>query len=107
MDTSKITNSTARKAIDALQAADKTAWFALFAPGAELYDDGNKMNFRDFFEKAIGHEYFTSIDKVEDNGLSVYGKFHSDTWGDFKTYFKFRLTPEGKIGRLDIGQASY
>lgn len=107
MDTSKIENPVAAKAIDALQTADKTAWFALFASDAQLYDDGNKMNLRSFFEKAIGHEYFTSIDKVENNGLAVYGKFHSDTWGNFKTYFKFTITPQGKISRLDIGQADY
>lgn len=107
MNTSAITNPVAKKAIDALQAADANAWFALFTTDAELYDDGHKMNFRKFFEKAIGHERFTSIDKVEDNGLSLYGKFHSDQWGDFKTYFKFTLNADGKIVRLEIGQASY
>jgi len=30
-----------------------------------------------------------------------------DAWqqGDFTTYFKFQLNTEGKINRLDIGQA--
>jgi len=65
------------------------------------------MNFRKFFEAALGHERFTSIDKVENNGLSLFGKFHSDRWGNFKTYFKFSLTADGKIERLDIGQANY
>jgi hypothetical protein len=100
-------NPIAQKAIDALNAGDKKAWFALFTDDAQLFDDGNKMNFKSFFEKALGHERFTSIDKVENNGLDVYGKFHSDQWGDFKTYFKFHINAQGKINRLDIGQASY
>ena len=33
------------------------------------------------------------------------GHFHSDQWGDFPTYFRFRLNAAGKIERLDIGQA--
>jgi hypothetical protein len=107
MNTDKITHPIVKKAIDALQAADKKAWFSLFTNNAELFDDGNKMNLRNFFEKALGHERFTSIDKVEDGGLSIYGKFHSDQWGDFKTYFKFHIDTESKINRLDIGQAGY
>ncbi|MRG45737.1 hypothetical protein GFS24_11460 [Chitinophaga sp. SYP-B3965] len=107
MNTEKLTNLTVRKAIEALNAGDSKAWFALFTPNAELFDDGNKMNFKQFFEKALGHERFTSIDKVENKSLDVYGKFHSDQWGDFKTYFKFHIDTSGKISRLDIGQASY
>jgi hypothetical protein len=107
MDTSLLTQPIVKKAIDALQAGDKTAWFALFTDDAALYDDDNEKNFRHFFEKALGHERFTAIDKVENSGLHLYGRFHSDTWGNFKTYFKFFINPEGKIYRLDIGQADY
>jgi len=43
---------------------------------------------------------------VENNGLDILGQFHTESWGDFKTYFKFQLNNEGKINRLDIGQAN-
>lgn len=107
MNTDKLTNPVVKKAIEALQTGDKKSWFALFTDDAELFDDGNKMDFKSFFEKALGHERFTSIDKVENNSFNIFGKFHSDQWGDFKTYFKFRINAEGKINRLEIGQASY
>ncbi|MDB5151075.1 MAG: hypothetical protein JWQ57_5095 [Mucilaginibacter sp.] len=107
MNTEKLSNPIVKQAIDALQSGDKQAWFALFSSDVQLFDDGNKMNFKSFFEKALGHERFTSIDKVEQNGLHVYGKFHSDQWGDFKTYFKFTVDADGKISKLEIGQASY
>ncbi|HEV8259833.1 MAG TPA: hypothetical protein VGQ19_03635 [Burkholderiales bacterium] len=42
---------------------------------------------------------------MESNGLDVVGAFHSDQWGDFRTRFRFQLSPSGKITRLDIGQA--
>jgi len=54
----------------------------------------------------LGIERFTSIDVMENNGLDLVGRFHSDQWGDFRTYFKFQLSPTGKIKRLDIGQAT-
>ncbi|WPU98538.1 hypothetical protein SNE26_21165 [Mucilaginibacter sp. cycad4] len=107
MNTEKLSNPVVKQAIDALQNGDRQAWFALFTNDAQLFDDGNKMNFKSFFEKALGHERFISIDKVEQNGLHVYGKFHSDQWGDFKTYFKFTVGADGKVSKLEIGKASY
>ena len=45
--------------------------------------------------------------QVENEGLTLYGKFHSDKWGNFKTYFKFHINSSNKIYRLEIGQADY
>jgi hypothetical protein len=61
---------------------------------------------RSFTCDALGHERFTSIDRVENNGLDLIGAFRSDQWGDFQAYFRFQLSPAGKINRLDIGQAT-
>jgi hypothetical protein len=102
-----ISHPVARAAIEAWQQGDEKGWRALFSNDAKLFDDGHPRDLHQFSTEAIGHERFTSIDKIEDNGLSVYGKFHSDTWGDFKTYFKFHLDAQGKINKLEIGQADY
>ncbi|WP_293304546.1 hypothetical protein [Pedobacter sp. UBA5917] len=107
MDTAQFNNPTVKKAIDAFQKGDKKAWYALFTADAQLLDDGNKIDFKNFSEEAIGHEHFTSFDKIEHNGLHIYGKFHSDKWGNFKTYFKFTINKDGKINVLEIGQAKY
>jgi hypothetical protein len=106
MVTIALTNPTVRSAIDALQKGDKRAWSDLFEPGAELFDDGQPRSLDEFTKEAIGHERFTSIDQVSNNGLNIVGQFHSDRWGDFRTYFNFHLSPSGKIARLDIGQAT-
>lgn len=107
MDSNKITNNIVKAAIGAWQQGNSELWLSLFTEDAKLLDDGHIRNFKKFSTKAIGHERFTSIDKVEDSGLSVYGQFHSDTWGDFKTYFKFHINKEGRIFQLEIGQANY
>ena len=105
MNTDALTNPTVKAAIEALQTGDRKAWSALFEPGAKLYDDGAPRSLEKFTRDALGHERFTSIDRVENDGLDLVGEFHSDEWGDFRTYFRFQLSSSGKIKRLDIGQA--
>jgi hypothetical protein len=85
---------------------NRKTWSALFEPDAELYDDGSPRSLKEFTRDALGHERFTSVDRVENNGLDLTGAFHSDRWGDFQTYFRFQLSPAGKINRLDIGQTT-
>ena len=104
MDLRKLTNPKVRGAIEALQAGNKAEWLAYFAADATLTDDGSPRSFTGFSDDALGHERFTSIDRVDNNGLDVYGSFHSDRWGDFATYFKFHPGSDGRFVRLDIGQ---
>jgi hypothetical protein len=92
-------------ALDALHAGDKDAWKSLLAPGAQLFDDGAPRDLAAFTEEAVGHEWFTKIRRVANDGLDVFGDFHSDQWGDFSVYFKFHLNNNQKIGHLEIGQS--
>lgn len=97
-------NSTVKAAIEAFQTGDRKTWSALFEEDAELFDDGSPRSLEKFTRDALGHERFTSVDRVSSDGLEVVGKFHSEQWGDFKTYFRFQVGSGGKIHRLDIGQ---
>jgi hypothetical protein len=106
MNTDSLSNPTVKAAIEALQRGDQAAWSALFEPGARLSDNGKPRSLEKFSGDALGHERFTSIDSVRGAGLEVIGGFHSDTWGDFKTYFRFHLSPVGKVERLDVGRAA-
>lgn len=106
MKTDTLTNPTVKAAIEALQKGDPKTWSELFEPDVELLDDGSPRSFQEFSRDAIGHERFTSIDRVENDGLDLTGAFHSDHWGDFHSYFRFRLSASGKIKRLEIGQAA-
>lgn len=107
MDTSKIKNTVVKQAVDAFQSSDIDKWSSLFTFDAILLDDGKPRDLKEFSTHAITIENFVSIDKVEDNGNSIYGQFHSDEWGDFKAYFKFHFNEQGKINKLEIGQANY
>jgi hypothetical protein len=100
MITDKLTNPTVRAAIDAVERGDRSAW----EHDAKLSDDGNPCSLEQFNQ--LGHERFTSIERVDNNGRDLAGQFRSDQWGDFRSYFRFQLSPAGKIKRLNIGQAS-
>jgi hypothetical protein len=106
MNLETLTNPTVKAAIDALQKADRLAWSSLFEPDAKLYDDGRPRSLEKFTRDALGHERFISIERAENDGLDLVGAFHSDKWGKFRTYFRFQLSADGKIKRLDIGQAA-
>jgi hypothetical protein len=69
MKTDALTNPIVRAAIEALQNGNRKTWSALFEPDAELYDDGSPCSLKEFTRDALGHERFTSIDRVENNGL--------------------------------------
>ncbi|RZS75464.1 hypothetical protein EV199_1330 [Pseudobacter ginsenosidimutans] len=106
MDLSKITNEKVKQAIEALQSGDK-GWYLFFTESPVMTDDGNTVDFKSFFAKALGNEKFLTIDKVENEGKDVYGNFKAGQWGTFKVFFKFHQNAEGKFNRLDIGQAKY
>lgn len=104
IDLSSVHEPTVRGAVDAFQRGDTEAWRALMAPGAQLYDDGHPRDLEVFTREALGHERFERLDHISADGLELRGPFHSDQWGDFRTYFRFTLS-DGKVQRLDIGQA--
>ena len=95
---------TVKAAIVALQNGDVKGWNRLFEPDATLLDDGQPRDLKRFSSEALGHERFLSIDKVSSDGLSIEGEFQSDKWGRFRTYFRFTISSEGAIVKLEIGQ---
>lgn len=104
MNTQQITHPTAKSAFESWQNNDSKAWLALFTAKPALFDDGKPRDFHQFSEQ-IGKEKFTSIDRVENDGTGIIGDFETP-WGKFKTYFRFTIGADGKISRLDIGQAN-
>ena len=96
-------------AIMAVNGGDKAHWFALFSETVKFSDDGIPRDFVKWCEEELFgrvHANIISIDKVEDGGLTFYARYHSDKWGDFKTFWKF-VVQGGRISRLDVGATDY
>jgi hypothetical protein len=88
----------------ALQRNDGVEWVSLFAPGARLFDDGSPRDLQAFETEAIGNEYYTDIVRVEDEGRTVIGHFHTKQYGDFIARFHFVVNAARKIEVLDISR---
>ena len=96
-------------AVEALGGYDKKKWYGLFAERAEFSDDGIRRDLVKWCEEELfgkHHARLLSIDKVEGGGLTFYARYHSDKWGDFQTFWRFKVAG-GKISRLDVGATSY
>jgi hypothetical protein len=106
MNTDVLTNPLVKAAIEALNARDREGWFKLFAEDITMTDDGNAHDFREWADEEFfgsSRTYLKSIERVEDGGLTLYGRLHSDQWGEFDTFMKFKTDGE-KITQLDVGQ---
>jgi len=109
MNIDQLPNPIVKAALQAMQDGNRAAWFSQFVSNPILTDDENPRDFvtwsdAELFDKSRG--WVTEVDKIENDGLLLYAKFHSDQWGDFKTTMKFALR-DGKISRLDVAQADY
>jgi hypothetical protein len=87
-----VNNPIVKLAIEAMNGRNKKLWYKLFSNNPLFTDDGNPSDFtkwceRDLFGSSLA--YLASIDKVEDGGLTIYGRLHSDQWGDFNTFMRF------------------
>jgi hypothetical protein len=72
-----------------MNSKNKEQWYELFSDNYMLTDDGNPHDFNKWWEMELfgsSLAYLYSADKVENGGLTLYGKFHSDKWGDFNHY---------------------
>jgi hypothetical protein len=109
LDLNTISHPIVRSAIEAMNGRNKEQWYALFSNKPTFTDDGNPDDFSKWCERELfgsSKAYLASIDKVEDGGLTIYGRFHSDQWGDFKTFLRFHVE-KGKITKMAVGQVDY
>src|ERR1700751_4008108 len=91
---SAIQNPVVKAAIESMNSKDKKRWYDLFAKNASLTDDGQRHDLHEWSESELfgpSLSYLASIEKVEDGGLTVHGTYHSDQWGEFKTFLKFSV----------------
>ncbi|GAA5219489.1 hypothetical protein [Membranihabitans marinus] len=77
-----ISNNYFCNAIEALQNCHQSK-YSYFTKNPKMTDDGNPKDFDKFFKAALGEEKFLTIDKVEDDGKSIYGNFYAGQWASF------------------------
>ena len=93
MDVDSLRHPLVRSAIEAMNSGDRASWLMLFSDDAVLTDDGKRRDFVSWSDSELfveGTGQLTSIERQEDDGLTIYGTFRSSRWGDFKTFMRFQ-----------------
>jgi hypothetical protein len=106
MTIQNLKNETIKSLLTAMNSSDKETYLKLFSKNAIMTDDGNKREVSEWAESEIfgrGKGHLTSIDKELNEGLTIYGVFHSNQWGNIKAIFNFEVN-ENLITRFDASQ---
>lgn len=107
MDVDSLQHPLVRSAIEAMNSGDRASWLMLFSDDAVLTDDGERRDFVSWSDHELfvaGSGQLTSVDRQEDDGLTIVGTFTSSRRGEFTTVMRFQ-TQNGTLTRLDVGQA--
>jgi hypothetical protein len=105
VDVDEIGDPVVRKFVEAVNAGDRDAFFALLTKDATMSDDGSKRD----LEEWVDREIFSSNGRMEvesqsDDGRSLIVNYTNSTYGTMRTAWKFSVE-EDKVGRFETGQA--
>jgi hypothetical protein len=94
-----------RAFVEAVNAGDREAFFALLADGATMADDGSDRNLQEWVDREIfSSDGRMEVDSQSDGGRSLVVSYTNSTYGTMRTNWKF-FVEGGKIGRFETGQA--
>jgi hypothetical protein len=94
-----------RAFVEAVNAGDREAFFALLADGATMADDGSDRNPQEWVDREIfSSDGRMEVDSQSDEGRSLVVSYTNSTYGTMRTNWKF-FVEGGKICRFETGQA--
>jgi hypothetical protein len=91
--------------VDAVNAGDRDAFFALLTPDASMSDDGSERD----LEEWVDREIFSAngrmqVDTQSQDGRSLEVTYSNSTWGAMRTKWRFVVDGD-KVSRFETGQA--
>jgi hypothetical protein len=105
VETSELADPVVRQLVEAVNAGERDAFFALLTPDATMSDDGSERDLTEWVDREI----FTADGRMEvesqsDDGRSLIVNVTNSTYGTMRTHWEF--TVEGdKVARFETGQA--
>lgn len=101
----ELTDPTTRALVEAVNANDRDAFFALLAPDATMSDDGRDRDLTTWVDGEIfGAGGHMDVVSQSEDGRSWIADYRNDTYGEMRT--SWAITVEGeRITRFETGQA--
>jgi SnoaL-like protein len=105
VEVNDLADAVVRKFVEAVNAGDRDAFFALLTPDATMSDDGSERD----LEEWVDREIFSSDGRMEvesqsEEGRSLIVNYTNSTYGSMRTHWKFTVEGE-KVSRFETGQA--
>lgn len=105
LDVDRLSDSTVRALVVAINAGDRDAFFGLLAPGATMSDDGTERDLEEWVDREIfGADGRMAVEEESDDGRSLIAAFTNSTYGEMRTRWRFVVDGE-RISRFETGQA--
>jgi ketosteroid isomerase-like protein len=94
-----------RRFIEAVNAGDRDAFFALLTDDATMSDDGSERDLTDWVDR----ELFSAAGRLEvesqsEDGRSLMVNVTNSTYGTMRTHWEFTVAGD-KVARFETGQA--
>lgn len=106
IQTAKQRDPAVRAFVTAVDSHDREGFMTLLAPGATMADDGAEHDLADWVDREIffsrGH---LKVDNESDGGRRLIARHRNDVWGEMRTRWSFVVAEDGRIARLETGQA--
>lgn len=98
-------NPVVARLVAAINNGDRAAFLAGLTPDATLTDDGRPRSVRDWIDREIfGVHGHLSVEREQDQGLHLLGRYRNDTWGEMSTFWTFTISGD-KVSGIETGQA--
>ena len=105
VETRELADPVVRKFVEAVNAGDRDAFFALLTEDATMSDDGSDRDLEEWVDREIfSADGRMEVESQSDDGRSLVVNYTNSTYGTMRTDWKF--TVEGdKVARFETGQA--
>ena len=105
VETKDLADPVARGLVEAVNAGDRDAFFALLIEDATMSDDGSDRDLTEWVDREIfSADGRMEVESQSDDGRSLIINYTNSTYGAMRTHWE--LTVEGgKVARFETGQA--
>jgi hypothetical protein len=100
-----VANPVARKLIEAVNAGDRNAFFALLTDNATMSDDGSDRDLEEWVDRELfSADARMEVESQSDDGRSLIIDVTNSTYGSMRTHWQFTIEGD-KVARFETGQA--
>jgi SnoaL-like domain len=105
VETHDLADPVVRQFIEAVNAGDRDAFFALLTEDATMSDDGSERDLEEWVDREIfSADGRMEVESQSDDGRSLIVNYTNSTYGTMRTDWRFVVEGD-KVARFETGQA--